>query len=227
MDSDRKNAMFAGILLLMGFSGVFISAFTGPVMNSGEYLIRIAGSGNRLAWGALFQLIMAFSCSGIAVFLFPALKRQNEALALWAVVLRAFETVLFIAASLGLLLLIALSREYVKADLAEIHSLQAMGSLIRSAYDWSSAVLGILAWSLGALIYHILFFQSRLVPRWLSGWGILGAPLAMAACVLTMFGAINSSSTINTVLTLPLGLQEIPLALWLIIKGFRVPVSHA
>jgi hypothetical protein len=164
---------------------------------------------------------------GIAVFLFPALKRQNEALALWSVVLRAFETVLFIAASLGLLSLVALGREYVKAGPAEIASLQAMGSLIRGAYDWSSAVLGILAWSLGALIYHVLFFQSRIIPRWLSGWGIIGAPLAIAGCVLTMFGVISSSSMINTALTLPLGLQEIPLALWLIIKGFRAPVNQS
>jgi hypothetical protein len=64
MDSNRKNAIFAGILLLMGFSGVFISAFTGTVLNDGGYLMKIAGSGNRLAWGALFQLIMPFSCSG-------------------------------------------------------------------------------------------------------------------------------------------------------------------
>jgi hypothetical protein len=102
-----------------------------------------------------------------------------------------------------------------------------MGSLIRGAYDWSSAVLGILAWSLGALIYHVLFFQSRIIPRWLSGWGIIGAPLAIAGCVLTMFGVISSSSMINTALTLPLGLQEIPLALWLIIKGFRAPVNQS
>jgi hypothetical protein len=171
-------------------------------------------------WGAVFQLMMAFSCSGIVVFLFPVLRRADEAWALWALVLRAFETVLFIVASLGLLSLLPLSRAYVSGVAAGSASQQALGTIISEGYHWASAVLGILAWSLGALIYHVLFFRTRLVPRWLSLWGIIGAPLSVAACVLALFDVVGVESTANTLLTLPLGLQEIPLALWLIARGY-------
>ncbi len=42
MNTDRKNAIIAGILLLIGFSGVFIAVFTGPVLNNAQYLARAA-----------------------------------------------------------------------------------------------------------------------------------------------------------------------------------------
>lgn len=221
MKTDRKNPIIAGILLLLGFSGVGIVIIASPVLQGADFLKNIPGNGNRLVWGAVFQLVMAFSCSGIVVFLYPALKKANEAWALWSLVLRAFETVLFIVASLGLLSLLPLGLEASKAGAAQSASLQTLGNVIRDVYEWASAVLGILAWSLGALIYHALFFKAKLIPRWLSLWGIIGAPFSIAACVLTIFGVIGAKSDVNTVLTLPLGLQEIPLALWLIIKGYN------
>jgi hypothetical protein len=225
MTIERKNAVIAGILLLLGFSGVGILVMIGPVLSVADFLGKIPGNEARLVGGALFQLLMAFACSGIVVFLYPALKRVNETWALWSLVLRAFETVLFIIAALALLSFPALGKAFSGAGGAERTSLQAIGTLMKDGYDWTSAVLGILAWSLGALIYHVLFFKGRLIPRWLSLWGIIGAPFSIAACVLAMFGIVNIDSTANTLLTLPLGLQEIPLALWLIIKGTTDPAT--
>jgi hypothetical protein len=92
---------------------------------------------------------------------------------------------------------------------------------MKGAWEAASGALGILAWSLGAAIYHVLFFKGRLIPRWLSLWGIVGAPLAVAGCVLAIIGIVPIEAPANTLLNLPLGLQEIPLALWLIAKGTR------
>lgn len=227
MNLDRKYAVWAGVLLLLGFSGCFTKAFVDPLMAGENVLSNISGGGTRLAWGAVFQLIMAFSCSGIAVFFFPVLKKRNEAMALWAVVLRTFETVVMMAGVIGLFSLLALSTEFVRSGAAEAAHFQTLGSLIRATYEWSGAVLVTLCWSLAALVYHVLFYQSRIIPRWLSLWGILGVPFAIAAGILTMFGTIGASSTASTLLVLPLGLQEIPLALWLITKGYNPQAMDA
>ena len=67
------------------------------------------------------------------------------------------------------------------------------------------------------MIYY-LFYQSRLIPRWLSVWGIIGGILYFASPLLGMYGIEWGF------LMLPLAVQEMVLALWLIIKGFNPKV---
>jgi hypothetical protein len=82
-------------------------------------------------------------------------------------------------------------------------------------------VLDVAVFPLGALIFYYLLYQSKLIPRWLSGWGLIGAILYWAASLLVMFALISPFSTIHVVLQAPLGVQEIVLAVWLIVKGFN------
>jgi hypothetical protein len=78
--------------------------------------------------------------------------------------------------------------------------------------------MGVFAFCLGALMYYGLFFQSRLVPRWLSGFGTIAVILLMGACVLALFSGNVITSYIP--LAAPIALQEMILAVWLILKGF-------
>jgi hypothetical protein len=84
-------------------------------------------------------------------------------------------------------------------------------------------VLAVFAFSLGAFMYYYLFFRSRLIPRWLSGWGIAAIILITAACVLALFNDNPVSGYI--LLAFPIFLQEMVLAVWLIVKGFNPSVS--
>jgi hypothetical protein len=163
MDPDRRNARFAGILLLMGWSGVFIFPFI-SVLNGADFPMNIAGSGNTLAWGALIHMFMVFSCSGIAVFLYHTLKRQSPALALWAVILRAIEAVFGLAAATILLVIMGLGRDLAQAGPETLVALKSLGILLRSAYDLLGNAPASLAFCLGAFIYNYLFFRARLIP---------------------------------------------------------------
>jgi hypothetical protein len=78
-----------------------------------------------------------------------------------------------------------------------------------------------IVFSLGALAFYAVLYQSRLVPRWLSGLGFLTLVLNLAAGLLPLFGVLEPMSTVAVVLELPLALHEMLLALWLIIKGFN------
>ena len=75
----------------------------------------------------------------------------------------------------------------------------------------------------GALSYYALFYRSRLVPRWLSGWGMAGVVLLMTACLQALFS--DNLVTRYTLLILPIALHEMALAVWLLVKGFG-PASH-
>ncbi len=74
------------------------------------------------------------------------------------------------------------------------------------------------AFTVGALMYYTLFYRARLVPRWLSGWGIAAVVLMMTACLLALFS--NTPVTGYTFLFLPIAVQEMVLAGWLLVKGF-------
>jgi hypothetical protein len=92
-------------------------------------------------------------------------------------------------------------------------------SLTRFSAHTNQVTAGVFAFCLGAFMYYYLFFQSRLIPRWLSGFGIVAIILMMAACVLALFSGNRITSYIP--LAFPIFLQEMVLAVWLIVKGFN------
>lgn len=221
MNSDRKTAIIVGVLFIMGFAGILSTVLVKPIIEDPNYLIKVSENENQVLIGALSELIMAFACAGIAIWLYPVLKKHNEALALGSVGFRIVEAVLLIVFASGLPLLLVLSQEYVKAGAPDASYFQTLGTLLLSVRDWAIQVLGAIAFSLGALMYYYIFYQSELIPRWLSGWGFLGAALWLAAALLSMFGQISPFSTAMILLAIPIAVNEMVLAVWLIVKGFN------
>lgn len=82
-----------------------------------------------------------------------------------------------------------------------------------------SNVAAVFAFSVAAVMYYTLFLRSQLVPRWLSGWGVAAALLIMTACPLALVS--NNDVTGYAFLILPILVQEMDLAVWLLVKGFR------
>ena len=167
------------------------------------------------------MFIAAAASAGIAISLYPILKKYNEGLALGAVGFRLIEGVLDIVALIGLLLLLTLSQEFVKAGAPNSSYFQTLGVLLLAGYHLVGNVGSLLAFCLGALMYYYIFYQTKLVPRWLSVWGLVGATLLVVAATLVMFNLIGPLSTVQVVLALPLAVQEMVLAVWLIVKGFN------
>ena len=222
MYTDRKIAIIAGVLFITAtVAGILSSVFTGPILGTPDYLIKISANENQVIIGALFTLVMGFAGAGIAISLYPVLRKYNEGLALGSVGFRIIEGMLWIINAIGLLLLLTLSKEFVKAGAPGLSSFQTSGVLLRAAGDWVSNVVALLAWCIGALMYYYVFYQTKLIPRWLAAWGLIGITLTLIACVLVLFHLINSWSTIQIVLFLPIALQEMVLAVWLIVKGFN------
>ncbi len=127
---------------------------------------------------------------------------------------------LYIVAVVGLLSLLTLSQEYVKAGASNASLFQVSGTILLAIKKWAGQ-LGVIAFTLGILMYYYVFYQSKLVPRFISGWGFLGAALSLAAALLAILGQIIPFSTVFILLQLPIALQEYVLAVWLIVKGFN------
>jgi hypothetical protein len=214
MSADRKAAVWIGALYIIGTVGMVLSAVvTTAVLSGPAYLAQVAAQPNRVAIGALLVLLAGFALAMVPVVFWPIGKRYSETLAMGYVVFRgAIETVLYIVGVLCWLLLIALSAEADAGPLAGI---------VRTTETVIWDQLLAIPFALGALMFSFLLYQSRLVPRWLSTWGLVGATLYIVAPLGSMVGFSLG------VLMAPLAMQEMVMAVWLIAKGFNTSAIAA
>ncbi|HSB02977.1 MAG TPA: DUF4386 domain-containing protein [Anaerolineales bacterium] len=221
MNTYRKTAITVGILFIM----CTVASIVGPILaisaNSPDYLNLLAGNPNQIITAALLEFIWAAAGAGIAIGLYPLLKKYNAALALGSVGFRVVENVFVLIGTLSLLSLLTLSQEFIAAGAPEVSLFQTLGAMLLALRDWQLHVITGLAFSLGVLMYYAILYRSNLIPRWLSGWGVLGAVLALAATVLASFTRDFGLESADTYLHIPIGLQELVFAVWLIVKGFN------
>jgi hypothetical protein len=222
MKTYRKTAIIVGALYIIGtVTGVLSLMLTKPLLDDPAYLLTIAAKGNQIILGALLIFMMGLALAMVPVMMFPILKKQNEVFALGYVVFRGgLETFTYIANVIALLLLVSFSQVYVQAGAPDASNFQALGTLLQKAVEISATTTEIV-FPLGALMFYSVLYQANLLPRWISGWGLLGVFLYEAAGLLHLFALIGQTSTIQLVLALPLGVQEMVMAVWLIVKGFN------
>ncbi len=95
-----------------------------------------------------------------------------RALALGSVVFRTLEAAFYLIGAMSLLALLKLSGQFAVAGVADRASLQAIGDALLSLRTYAASLLGVFAFCVGGFLYNLLFFRARLLPRWLSGFGI-------------------------------------------------------
>jgi hypothetical protein len=217
--TDRKIAAVVGVLFIIGtVSGFLILPFI-AILNTPDHLTTIATHEGQMIIATLLKFIMGVACAGIGLALYPILKKYNEGLAIGAVGFRIIEGVVDIVGALSYVAFLVLSQEFVKAGAPQSSFFQTTDVLINASAVWLRDVAMLLTWCIGALMYYSVFYQHRLVPRWLSVWGLVGITLTSISCLLVMFHLIPPAGTIQVILSLPIMVQEMVLAVWLIAKG--------
>jgi hypothetical protein len=207
MSADRKAAVWIGVLYIFGTVGLVLSVIvTGPVFAGPALLAQVAAQPNQVALGALLVLLAGISLAMVPVVFWPIGRRYDETLAMGFVVFRGGqEMVMYIATALAWLVLIALSTNPDVAPLAGFVR-------IVEAVAWDQLVA--IPFVLGASMFYVVLYRSRLVPRWLSTWGLVGAALYIVAPLGGMFG-----HSVGFFMA-PLAVQEMVMAVWLMAKGF-------
>jgi hypothetical protein len=217
MNSNKKTARIVGVLFITATVAYSLGVILlDPILGGSDYLTKASENENQVIMGALLVLIDSVAVAGIGIVIYPILKKHNEALALGYAGARIVEGVLFIVNIITIQTLLTLSQEFVKAGAPDASYYQTLGTVLLAAGDWAY-LLGLgLAFTLSALILNFVLYQSKLIPRWLSGWGLVGAALVFANYLLQSF-------SINPVefLFLPIAVQEMVFAVWLIVKGFN------
>jgi hypothetical protein len=220
MRAERRTAAAVGVLYIIGtVMGGLAFAVTDPLRTSSDALAVVSANAAPILLGSVFWLTMGLALAMVPVLMFPILRKRNPVLAMGYIVFRGgLETVCYIIMAAGWLVLLPLSRAYQPGTTAAA-GLQAVGNMLLQSAEAGS--IGTVVFCLGALMFSWALFSSKLIPRWISGWGLVAALPYLAGGVLGMVGVLNPASTVVTVMDMPLAVQEMVLAVWLIVKGFR------
>lgn len=227
MITENKAGRWAGILYLTGtVSGILSVVVTGPVRSAGNVLSGVAGNESAMVVGSLFVLLMGISLAVIPCIVYPVLKKYHATAARGYIVFRSgLETVAYTAMAVSWLLLLPVSK--ISGEGASGSAgFAALGSILFEAKQIFSVCT--IVFIIGAVLFYSVLHRWRLIPRWLTWWGLVATVPYLTAGILGMFGvidtAMNSTSSLHTLMVLPLGVQEMVLAVWLIVKGFTLPV---
>jgi hypothetical protein len=208
--TQRATARAVGVLFVLAtVSAVIGGSLIAQIEEDGADLGGLRG---QVSTGVLVEVVLALSVIAIAVLLVPLLRRQHEAAAIGYAALRTVE---------GAFVLLATTCAILVVSLGEDGSLDPgpMLDQLLAAREWTYFVGTLVVFGISAVVLNVLLYQSRLVPRWLSGWGLLGAVLLLVRGVLEVYG-MESPLAIQLVWSAPIAIQEMVLAGWLIVRGF-------
>ena len=160
-----------------------------------SFLIDVSQNKSPLFLGVILEIICGVAVVGIGVLMFPILKLFKKRLALGYVIFRIIECTIIIVGGIYLLSLLE--------------------------FMWKYEMIIFVFTALGGLMFSYLLYLSKLVPRYLSGLGIIGYLMLFLGVVLDMFSIFNINDGEGMLLYLPGGLFELFLPIWLFIKGFN------
>lgn len=218
MNTDRKSAVYVGAFFLTAMVTYLVGAsMIEAALGAPSTIASLSTNETQVVLGVLLELINCFAVLGIAVTIYPIFSKYFQALAMGYVAFRIIEVAILVIAALSPLVLLSLSREVGSAVPVDVAYFQAVGAVLISARAQLTGMLLTVFFSLGALMFYYFLYRSRLVPRWLSAWGLISAVLVLIWNLLEAFG-INISA--GLIFGLPIILNEITLGIWLIAKGF-------
>jgi hypothetical protein len=139
----------------------------------------------------LCVFLMAVAIAFIAPTLFPVLKQHGEGAAMGYVVARTLEVVFLMTAIAPI--------AHLKAD---------------ELWGHASAIY----FCVSVVLLNVLLFRSRLVPRWISVWALVAVVPYLTGAVLVLLDVLTQTQA--SAFFVPLAINEMMLAVWLLVKGF-------
>jgi hypothetical protein len=223
----RKTAVIVGALFIIATASSIASIpFLGTALDAPDYVLGLPDIENDIVIAAMLMTILAISLVGIGALMFPVLRRHAEGLGMAYTGFRVVEAIFIIFSTVCLLGMLSIGQDYAAGQLDEA-SARSMGALLSTLRDWSLLFGTVIFLGLGCLTLNYLLYRSKLVPRWLSVFGLIGGIGILIYGILGLFGTETSSFDATTLLAAPIAVQEMVFASWLIIKGFDTPTNIA
>jgi len=212
----RTTAIVVGVVYLAGFVvGIGGEILFQSILGAPNYLSTISANSMTVAIGAVLWLMAVIGDAAHGVLMFPILKPHGERLAVGYLAARIMDALFIAIMVIFILLQIPLGGEYLKAAAPDAAYLQTLGTLFKQgqlyAYQIGMSTLGV-----SGLMLCYTLYKAKLVPRWLAGWGLVGYAIIFGGMLSEIMG-----SGLGLASSLPGGLWEVFMGVWLIAKGFN------
>ena len=207
--SERRRAVLIGTLFILATAlGVAnVGLVLGPVLTGPDIAPRLAENTGALRVGSVLNIAMTVAIAAIAVAFYPVIRHRHPILAPAYLVARLAEAIVIAVA--GMFWVVVAQTVAIAADSAPV-----LLEMATSLFNLGAQVV----FGITALILNTILLKTPLVPRWLALWGLIGGAMILILGVVQMLG--YPIARIEAVMTAPIALNEMVLALWLIIKGF-------
>ncbi len=218
----KKTAIIIGILFLIQFIiGVLLNQFLiGPITFSSDYLTNVSTHSTQLTIGGGISILSGIISVLIAVKLLPLFKPYNSTLAFLYFGFSIVNFTIILIDLIGIFSLLSVSQEYVQSNAIDTsNNLKNLGTVFYAIRGWTHYLVLLIS---GATLFALYsaFFHSKLLPRFISIWGLVSVLLMIVALILSIFSMITFDT--EMMLFIPLALNQLFLIFWLFIKGFPI-----
>ncbi len=215
MNKYRTTARVVGIVYLAGFVvGIVGNIMIKSVLDAPNHLATISASAMTVAFGAILWLLAVVGDAGHGVLMFPVLKQHSERMAIGYLAFRIVDAIFIAVMVLFMLIQIPLGSEFLKATAGDASFLQALSAVSAQASQYAYQI-GMSALGVSGLMLCYTLYRAKLVPAWLAIWGLVGYAIILVGMVSAVMG-----SGLGDLSSIPGGLWEVFMGVWLIAKGF-------
>lgn len=226
MTADRKAALLAGAFFILATAmGVFNAITLAPLLGNPDFLVAMSENARVVNTSTLLNIIMSGAVIAIAMVLYPILARFSKTLAVSYLAARSIEGILLAIGGMTWISLSTLGTEFIQAGQPTASHYQTLALLFTSGSTAIFTLAAEITFGITALILNYVFLKTRLLPRFISIWGLIGGALILILGIMKILGL--PISAVEIPFTAPIALNEMVLAVWLLVKGFSTPVKSA
>ena len=191
-----------------------------PVLHDHNYILG-PGHDTRIELGAVLEFFLMIANIGVAVVMYPILRRQSERLALGYVASRTVESTMIGVGILSLLAVVTLRHDLATTIGANSGSLVITGRALVAIHNWTFLAGPGFCVGVNDVLLGYLMYSTALMPPRLALFGLIGGPLIFASKIAIVFGAWSITSSTAGIFAIPVIVFVASFAIYLIVKGFR------
>jgi hypothetical protein len=210
----NKGRIVGFLILLTFILGVVVyQVLQGPVLFADDFLTATAANKYPIISSTLLGLLNGIITIGIAALMLPVFKQYNLSLSFLFLSLAIVSFVMIAIDNVSTLSILELS---ISNSNNEANNDGAMGIISGLLYQkhWWTHYMSLLSSSFYLFTFYLLWYQSKLIPKVLSLFGMFAVLMMFVEILASIYG-----QSIDMMLMLPLGIAQLSLIVWLLIKG--------